>query len=938
MKRFFLLLLVFLVQNVLQAQTVTNGSITGAPVGNSQLNNAAGWSVCGFSPDLCDTGFPSYSGNSTVAPSASPDGGSWLGMAAVGAGECAQTTVTGLTVGNTYTLCFYGACFGTNTTIFNSSPSNPEICVGATCQTFTIPMAANTWTLFTMTFTATAATETLQCILTGDDSYCALDGFTISIPGATPDWTDPSPLCATAPPINLDTYVTGTPGGVWSGTGGVTGNTFDPSAGTQDVTYTVNPGGCDEVSQTITITVGGSDGSWTVPTGLCDNDAPIDLNAQITGDLGGTWSGTGVTGNTFDPSAGSQNITYTVGVPPCDDVVTQLITVGTSGDASWTPPVGLCTGDAPVDLNTLITGTAGGTWSGTGVTGSTFDPASGTQSITYTAGTAPCDDVSTQTITVTNGATATWNPPLNLCDNDSPVNLDALVTGTAGGTWSGVGVTGNLFDPAVGSQMITYSVGAVPCDATSAQMINVDAFGDASWTPPAGLCSGDAPIDLNTLITGTAGGTWSGTGVTGNMFDPASGTQVITYTVGSGYCLDNSAQAINVDPGGNPAWTTLSLCATAAPYDLTAQITGDLGGTWSGTGMTGSTFDPSAGTQSITYTVGAGGCLATSTQTVTVGQPQVDVTAVNLSCNGAADGSATANVTGGSGNYTYSWMPGGQTTQSVNGLSAGTYTVTVDDVTLGCSDMVTVDIIEPTAITGTMSATNACEPDLGTASVAAIGGVGGFTYSWNNSASTTAIAINLDSAMHTVVVTDNNGCTFTDSILVETFPSASVNTFPNANILYGECVPLGAVGAVTYQWEPSDDLTCEDCQSPIACPPVTTTYCVTGIDGNGCLDTACMKVNVEIVCGEVFVPSAFSPNGDDENDLLCVYSDCLEQFTFTIYNRWGERVFETSDMSICWDGTWKGKMLNPAVFVYTINGFLINGESVSQKGNISLIR
>ena len=93
-------------------QTVTNGSVTGAPVGNSQLNNAAGWSVCGFSPDLCDTGFPSYSGNSQVAVTPSPDGGSWLGMAAVGSGECAQTTVTGLTAGNTYTLCVYGGCLG----------------------------------------------------------------------------------------------------------------------------------------------------------------------------------------------------------------------------------------------------------------------------------------------------------------------------------------------------------------------------------------------------------------------------------------------------------------------------------------------------------------------------------------------------------------------------------------------------------------------------------------------------------------------------------------------------------------------------------------------------------------------------------------------------------------------------------------------------------
>ena len=93
-----------------------------------------------------------------------------------------------------------------------------------------------------------------------------------------------------------------------------------------------------------------------------------------------------------------------------------------------------------------------------------------------------------------------------------------------------------------------------------------------------------------------------------------------------------------------------------------------------------------------------------------------------------------------------------------------------------------------------------------------------------------------------------------------------------------------------------------------------------------------------IICGDVFVPSAFSPNEDGENDILCVYSDCMENMTFAVYNRWGEKVYETNSMTICWDGTWKGKLLNPAVFAYTLEGSLINGELVQQKGNISLVR
>ena len=97
-------------------------------------------------------------------------------------------------------------------------------------------------------------------------------------------------------------------------------------------------------------------------------------------------------------------------------------------------------------------------------------------------------------------------------------------------------------------------------------------------------------------------------------------------------------------------------------------------------------------------------------------------------------------------------------------------------------------------------------------------------------------------------------------------------------------------------------------------------------------------VKVIIECGDVFVPSAFSPNNDGENDYLCVYTNCWDQMYIRIFNRWGELVYENSSENICWDGTWKGQKLDPAVFVYTLEGTLINGEQVSKKGNITLTR
>lgn len=89
---------------------------------------------------------------------------------------------------------------------------------------------------------------------------------------------------------------------------------------------------------------------------------------------------------------------------------------------------------------------------------------------------------------------------------------------------------------------------------------------------------------------------------------------------------------------------------------------------------------------------------------------------------------------------------------------------------------------------------------------------------------------------------------------------------------------------------------------------------------------------------EVFVPNAFSPNNDGQNDFLCIYGKCIETLNLVIYDRWGEKVFETTDAKQCWDGTYKGKLMNSAVFVYYYNVTLFSGENLVKKGNISLVR
>jgi gliding motility-associated-like protein len=133
-------------------------------------------------------------------------------------------------------------------------------------------------------------------------------------------------------------------------------------------------------------------------------------------------------------------------------------------------------------------------------------------------------------------------------------------------------------------------------------------------------------------------------------------------------------------------------------------------------------------------------------------------------------------------------------------------------------------------------------------------------------------------------------------------------------------------------------------QNPSHTYPAAGTYTVTltATDGSGCPSLTRQQVIIENCffdadC-ELFVPSAFSPNGDNVNDNACAYGACIKEMQFTIYDRWGEMIFQTTDQSVCWDGTYKGAALNSAVFAWVLKATLTSGSEVVKKGNITLIR
>jgi gliding motility-associated-like protein len=364
---------------------------------------------------------------------------------------------------------------------------------------------------------------------------------------------------------------------------------------------------------------------------------------------------------------------------------------------------------------------------------------------------------------------------------------------------------------------------------------------------------------------------------------------------------------------------------------------------WSTTAITQTSSALPAGTYTVTITNSAGCVKDSSVTVVNTNVPTFALsTQINEACNRGATGSATVAATGGTPGYTYSWSNGVNTvttslTTQVNNLKSGIYTVTLTDANT-CTQTVTITITQPAAISVGAVSQKVCGADSGSATISATGGTGAYTYSWSPSGGVGPKATGLTTGLYFCQVTDANGCSRGTSVQViaDSIPKSFAGD--SVTMGYGSSTTLAGTGGKNISWSPAAGLSCTTCPNPVASPFATTTYVLTVTSDSGCVSTSHVTVVITYDCGEVFVPNGFSPNGDKENDVECVYGRCIESMYFAIYDRWGEKVFETSDPKACWDGTFRGQLMNTASFVYYLNAKLVTGETVNKKGNINLVR
>ena len=194
--------------------------------------------------------------------------------------------------------------------------------------------------------------------------------------------------------------------------------------------------------------------------------------------------------------------------------------------------------------------------------------------------------------------------------------------------------------------------------------------------------------------------------------------------------------------------------------------------------------------------------------------------------------------------------------------------------------------------------------------------------------------------VYTVTITDktcNSDSSFV--VIVSVLPLPQVKATKSNDINCNKpFAQLKAVGAISYKWLPAASLNNAAIANPVANPAGTTKYFVTATDNSGCVNTDSITLIVNFDNTSVILPNSFTPNKDGINDCFGIkYYRDVQNLHFVIFNRFGEKVFETTDAAVCWNGYFKGQPADPGSYIYIISAKTLCGD-VFKKGNLLLLR
>jgi gliding motility-associated-like protein len=384
------------------------------------------------------------------------------------------------------------------------------------------------------------------------------------------------------------------------------------------------------------------------------------------------------------------------------------------------------------------------------------------------------------------------------------------------------------------------------------------------------------------------------------------------------------------------------------------MITNDGGTTWrtdqapSGTNFTGGVFVPKVvptGTPMANRKA-----ILCNSQIFEYGTNAINVTSsevtTNGSCTNTTSGSVIVNAIGSVAPYSFSLssVNGGafQASNTFNNLAAGTYNLTIK--TSACDSLVKPITIgfNNNLVLNKSNDTSVCAG----APVQLLASGNAASYSWSPATNLSAtnianpIATVNSNIIYTVTVALNT-CSTTKQISTGVIPNPFVTAGPDFTIVDGDDVQLQGSGlnnVTNISWTPITTLTGANTFTPIAKPNTTTTYTLTVKDANSCTSTDAAVVTVIPYC--VKIMEGFTPNGDGINDkwLVTTSAACANQVIANVYSRYGSLVYSNQNYNNTWDGTYKGKAVPDGTYYYKLTYRLINGKTVLQQGNVTIIR
>ena len=493
------------------------------------------------------------------------------------------------------------------------------------------------------------------------------------------------------------------------------------------------------------------------------------------------------------------------------------------------------------------------------------------------------------------------------------------------------------------------------------------------------VLTGNGPFDV-TIREGDTGTDTTLTGVNNGFIyqvDPITGivyvmTDIVMSSLPGCSAEPNANVTIDVDEllTAGDAMAELVLCEeTGESIRLADQLNNeDPNGTWTQTSGSpaGANFDASTGvvnnnidpgTYSFTYTVGSGapcpqdaanvGLLIEPGPTVDAGPDQT------LSC----DLPVVTIGLGGSAGNTYRWEGGtvqDSTSSQTTTSSPGIYTLIVQSGMAACEgrdDVIVESAGDLPVFDGMIVRDVTCFGDTDGAIFTGVdGGTGPFNFSLDGGATRLSGQFtNLPPGVHEITVEDSEGCISTETVIIEDAKQVVVDPGPNLEIPFGssQLIELFLEGDIeTVRWQ-GDSVVCLNalCDSAMIFPAFSQTYLVTVRDSNGCTASAPLQLLVRRD-RPVGVPTAFSPNGDGNNDVIFIFAQegVLQGINyFRIFDRWGEEVFlaedfQPNDPVFGWDGILDGEPMNPQVFVFVAEVVFDDGTTEVVEGDFTLVK